>query len=434
MNTGTVRTPGGSRQTVMTVVLLAAAACLICAMSDGIKNNYGIMLSAIIENSGLTYASVSFVLAIGQLLYGMFMPIFGLLAQKKGTLLTLLTGVCMMLAGLLLLPQCRSPWSLIFCLGILLPAGTGATSYGILIGAVTPRIPAHTVSLVSGVVNASSGIGNAVLSPIIQALLAGGGIFMAMLILSIPTALMIPLCFFVGRSNNGRSIPSTAEAVDIRWDKTAAAQPAKAKEEVSERAGGFLKTITSPFADAFRSRTYRLLMVGFFTCGFHMALISNHLPSQITSYGISAAVSSYVFSVYGIVTMIGSVLSGWLAGKLSMKNVLGTYYALRSVIAMIFLLLPKTIPVVYGYAILLGMTGAATVPPVSGLIGREFGAARVGTLYGFVFFIHSIGGFLGAWLGGLCVEFFGGYVQIWVIDMLLCVIAAAASWLIRETK
>ena len=407
----------------MTVVLLAAAACLICAMSDGIKNNYGIMLSAIIENSGMTYASVSFVLAVGQLLYGMFMPIFGLMAQKKGALVTLLSGVCMMLAGLLLLPQCHSPWSLMFCLGILLPAGTGATSYGILIGAVTPRIPAHTVSLVSGIVNASSGFGNALLSPIIQALLAGGGILMAMLILSIPTALMIPLCFFIGHRSS-EDQPARTETM----------QPSKENMAAAAQTCGFLKAITAPFSDAFRSRTYCLLMIGFFTCGFHMTLISNHLPSQITSYGISAAVSSYVFSVYGIVTMIGSVLSGWLAGKLSMKNVLGTYYGLRSVITLVFLLLPKTIPVVCGYAILLGMTGAATVPPVSGLIGREFGAARVGTLYGFVFFIHSIGGFLGAWLGGLCVDYFGGYVQIWVIDMALCVIAAAASWLIRDTE
>ena len=95
-------------------------------------------------------------------------------------------------------------------------------------------------------------------------------------------------------------------------------------------------------------------------------------------------------------------------------------------------MLPKTLPVIVVYAILLGMTGAATVPPVSGLIGRYFGAQRVGSLYGFVFFIHSIGGFLGAWLGGVCADVFGGYVQIWVIDIILSAAAAAASWCIRE--
>ena len=380
-------TAGKSPSAAVTVVLLAASACLICAMSDGIKNNYGIMLSAIIENSGMTYASVSLVLAVGQLLYGLFQPIFGVLAQKRGARTTLLIGVCMMLAGLLLLPQCRSAWSLMLCLGILLPAGTGATSYGILIGAVTPRIPAGTVSLVSGIVNASSGVGNAVLSPVIQALLAGGGILAAMLVLSVPTALMIPLCLFVSRRSES---PTAGENVV----RESAATAADSNEAVSGR--GLFERILSPFADAFQSRTYRLLMIGFFTCGFHMALISNHLPSQITTYGISEAVSSYVFSIYGIMTMVGSVLSGWLIGTRSMKNVLGTYYGLRSVITVVFLVLPKTLPVIVIYAILLGMTGAATVPPVSGLIGRYFGAQRVGSLYGFVFFIHSIGGFLGA--------------------------------------
>ena len=393
---------------MLTIVLLALSACLICAMSDGIKNNYGIMLSTIIENSGLTYSSVSLVLAVGQLFYGMMLPAFGMLARKKGSMLTLLLGIGMMLAGLLLLPYCRSAWSLMLCLGLLLPSGTGAASYGILIGSITPRIPQSTVSLVSGIVNASSGVGNAILSPVIQILLEKGGISAAMLVLSVPTALMIPLCIFVGRGS-----------------RTAA---------VREQDAGIAPEGSGLFRAAFGSRTYRLLMAGFFTCGFHMALISNHLPSQIISYGISAQVSSYAFSVYGFMIMAGSVLSGAVCGKIRRRTVLGTYYALRAVITPIFLVMPKTISAVFGYAVLLGLTGAATVPPVSDLIGLEFGAESVGTLYGFVFFIHSIGGFLGAWLGGLFVDAFGGYVQIWIADVVLCVIAAAASYLIRAEE
>ena len=412
----------------MMVALLALSACLICAMSDGIKNNYGIMLGAIIDNSGMTYASVSFVLAVGQLLYGIFQPVFGVMAQKKGGTKTLILGVCLMLAGLLLLPHCKSPLSLTFCLGVLLPAGTGATSYGILIGTVTPRIPQSTVSFVSGVVNASSGVGNALLSPVIQTLLAKGGILAAMMVLSVPTLLMIPLCLFVGHGKASGNEDENAGTAAASGDLADAGAPGSAV--VTQK--GVVAKVLSPFSDALQSRTYQLLMVGFFTCGFHMALISNHLPSQITTYGISEAVSSYVFSVYGILTMAGSVLSGWITGRLRMKNVLGTYYGIRSVITLVFFALPKTLPVILGYAVLLGMTGAATVPPVSGLIGREFGARRVGALYGFVFFIHSLGGFLGAWLGGLCVDVFGGYVQIWAVDIVLSAVAAAASYMIKS--
>ena len=456
-------TDGSARAeaSTLTVVLLALAACLVAAMSDGIKNNYGIMLSSIIENSGLSYSTVSFVLAVGQLFYGMIQPAFGIMAERKGGTVTLLTGVCMMLAGLLLLPYCTSAWSLVLCLGLLLPAGTGATSYGILIGCITPRIPARTVSIVSGVVNASSGVGNALLAPVIQSFLETGGLSAAMVVLAIPTALMIPVCLYVGRrpDKGGRrgagandadeagrgavepagtdaAAVTTSTAVGKAEDGEApagtAVEPAAAATAEAAAAAATHQSVRSLFADAFGSRTYRLLMVGFFTCGFHMALISNHLPSQFTSYGISEAVSSYAFSVYGVVTMIGSIISGALTGRFRQKNVLGTYYGSRSIITLVFLALPKTAPVIFGYAVALGLTGAATVPPVSGIIGREFGAERVGTLYGFVFFIHQIGGFLGSWLGGLCVDAFGSYVPIWIVDIALSAVAAGASFLIRE--
>ena len=431
------RGDGGARAeaTTLTVVLLALAACLVAAISDGIKNNYGIMLSSIIENSGLSYSTVSFVLAVGQLFYGMIQPAFGIMAERKGGTATLLTGVCMMLAGLLLLPYCTSAWSLVLCLGLLLPAGTGATSYGILIGCITPRIPARTVSIVSGVVNASSGVGNALLAPVIQSFLETGGLSAAMVVLAIPTALMIPVCLYVGRSpsKGGKRSAKTAETDEASTGAIEAASSGPGSAPAAEAAPvPAAQSVRSLFADAFGSRTYRLLMVGFFTCGFHMALISNHLPSQFTSYGISEAVSSYAFSVYGVVTMVGSIISGALTGRFRQKNVLGAYYGSRSVITLVFLALPKTVPVIFGYAVALGLTGAATVPPVSGIIGREFGAERVGTLYGFVFFIHQIGGFLGSWLGGLCVDAFGGYVPIWIVDIVLSAVAAGASFLIRE--
>ena len=393
-----------NKKVMITIVLLTASACLICAMSDGIKNNYGIMLNSIIENSGLTYSYVSLVLAVGQLFYGIMQPTFGVLAEKKGNTLTLLIGVSLTLIGLVLLPKCTNAFLLMLILGFFLPAGTGATSYGILIGSISPKIPAKTVSLVSGFVNASSGVGNALLSPVITYFLNKGGLAAAMFILVIPTIIMIPLCFYVGRKQGSEEVESVE------------------KEEIS---------VVDQFKDALSNRSYQLLMVGFFTCGFHMALISNHLPSQIVSYGITSQTSSYAFSVYGIITMLGSVFSGYLCGKLIHKNVLGTYYGSRSIITIVFLLLPKNLITIFGYAALLGMTGAATVPPVTSIINDEFGADRLASLYGFVFFIHSIGGFLGAWLAGICVDYFGGYVLIWIVDIVLSAIAAIASYAIK---
>lgn len=381
-------------------IILTAAACFICATSDGIRNNFGIMLPGIIKNSGADYASVSLVLAVSQLFYGMIQPLFGLLAERKSNTLTLLIGAGLILAGLLLLPQCKDTVTLMVCLGLLIPAGTGATSYGILMGGVSPKISPQAIPLVSGVLNACSGVGNAALSPIIQSLMAKGGIYAAAMALAAPVAILIPLCFYVGKRQPGYVPPQSS-------------------------GGGH-------FGDALANRNYRLLMLAFFTCGFHMALISNHLPSQITTYGISAAVSAWAFSLYGITTMGGSVLSGWATARLPMKTVAAAYFGSRTLITLIFLALPKSALAVFVYAAFLGLTGAATVPPVSGLISEEFGAGRIASLYGFVFFIHQIGGFLGAWLGGVCYQATSSYVPIWGADMALAAVAAAACYAIHE--
>lgn len=380
---------------------LVIAASLIAAVSDGIKNNYGIMLGSIIENSGLTYSAVSLALATGQLFFGLVQPFFGIFAEKKGHRLAMLMGIVLILLGLMLLPHCHSALALLAVLGLLLPAGTGATSYSIVVGALAPKLPSRTASLATGIVNASSGVGNAVLSPIVQALLLKGGISAAMLVLSFPTLLLIPLCLFLSRREPG-------------------------EERKKGEAGSF-----KGLGECLRSRNYILLLLGFFTCGFHMSLISNHLPSQVISYGIAPETSALAFSAYGLVTMAGSVLSGALTGRFSKKNVLGLYYLSRPLITLLFLLLPKSVPSVFAFAVLLGLTGAATVPPVTGIILENFGPERVGTLYGLVFFVHQIGAFLSASLCGVAVDMFSSYVPAWAADIVLSTAAALLSFSIK---
>lgn len=395
------------------VVLLAVSGCYIYAMNSGIRNNYGILLNPIIDNSGLSFTSVSLVLAVGQLVFGLVQPLFGIMAAKKGNTPTLLLGVALTIVGMVLKPYCKSVPALLFCLGILLPAGTGAISYGVIMGAIAPKIPARLVSTVSGMVNASSGIGNAVLAPAITALIASGGLAYGMFVLCIPFAVMIPLSLFLGRR----------EAVSS--DVSAAGPGSPAPE--TENAG-----VTALFRTAFKDGMYLYLTAGFFTCGFHMALITNHLPTEFQSYGFSSEAAAYAFSIYGITTIIGSMVSGGLGGRFRMKNILGSLYGLRPVTILLFFMAPKTLLSISAFTALLGFTGAATVSPVSGLIGRRFGAKNLATLFGVVFVAHQIGGFLGAWLGGICFNATGGYAAIWLIDAALCVFASVVSFAIRE--
>ena len=397
---------------VLITVCLTLGSVFLYAMNSSIRNNYGIMLNSIMNNAGISFTDVSFVLAVGQLIFGLVQPIFGILASKKGNSLTLVIGALLTLTGILLIPFCKSALSLMICLGFILPSGTGAISFGIIMGAITPKLPEKSVPTVSGIVNASNGIGNTVMSPIINSLIVTGGLLHGMLILAIPSALMIPISLLLGKNKK------------------------KAPENIEKK-----QVVTPPpvdtkllFENAFKNRTYICLMLGFLTCGFHMALITNHLPTQLTSYGFSSEVAAYAFSIYGITTIIGSILSGSLCGKVKMKDVLGTFYGLRPITILIFLLSPKNMITITLFTAFLGFSGSSTVPPVSGIVGKTFGTINLATLFGFAFFIHQIGGFFGAWLGGICFYSTGSYDLIWIADILLSAMAAIVSFIIRDSK
>jgi len=178
---------------VGSTVGLTLAASLIYGLSSGIRANYGILLGPISTTSGVDYASVSFVLAVAQLSFGVMQPVFGVLSMKKSSAFVLRCGVALMTAGLLFLPWCRSLWTLLLVLGLLLPAGTAALSFGVVMGVLTPRLPQKIVPAASGVVTASCGVCSTILSPVIQGLCAGAGLLGSMVFLSVPSLLLFPV-------------------------------------------------------------------------------------------------------------------------------------------------------------------------------------------------------------------------------------------------
>lgn len=392
----------------LSVVLLTLGASYVYMMNCGIRNNFGIMLSSIVENAGLTFASVSFVLAVGQLCFGITQPIFGVVADKKGNKFSLLVGIICSAVGVMLIPFCKSVLTLMLVLGILLPGGIGAISYGVIMSTITPRLPESARTTVSGIVNASSGIGNTLLTPIISSTIAAGGLMLGMSVLAAFAIAMVPVTLLIFGKSGGKKTVKAAE---------------KPKVSTSEL-----------FGIAFKSRDYIFIMLGFFTCGFHMALITNHLPTQIASYGYSAAETSAAFSIYGIATMIGALVSGALCSRIRMKNVLGTLYISRTAMVLLFFAMPKTMPVICAYIFLLGFTGSATVTPTSGICGKLFGPRGMSILFSFAFLIHQIGSFLSAWLGGICFDTVGSYSTIWLVDAALTLFAALISYMIREKQ
>lgn len=387
------------------ILFLGASACILYAMSAGIRSNYGILLDSIMRNSGIDYASVSFIVAVAQLVFGVMQPIFGIVALKKSNRFVLVCGAVFMVVGMFLIPYSRTFFALMLALGIILPAGTGAISFGIIMGAVTPRLGQKTAATISGLVNASSGVGSSLLSVLIRGLLNRQDLYGATRVLSILFFLLIPISLFLNNKKGNQALEESLEK-DNR--------------------------ITHMFRDALGNKTFGLLMLGFFTCGFHMAIIETHLYSQFISLGTSDSFATFSFSAYGIATVLGAILSGLASSKFKMKNILAFLYGSRGVFILLFLLLPKNSLIIFLFALLLGFTSSATVTPTAGLVSQTFGSEKLGILFGFVFFCHQVGSFMSAWLGGVSVMVTGAYTLIWSINILLCLLASSASFAIKE--
>lgn len=392
------------RSRSLAVFGVVVAACLFYALSNGIRSNYGLIRGALSESSGVGYGSISLILAVAQLTFGIMQPVFGVAALKKGNAFVLGCGAALTALGLLVTPLCRSAWTLMAAFGLLMPAGFGALSFGVIMGAVTPLLGEERAAAASGLVSASGGLGSIILAPILRTALDLGGLWGAVLSLSIPTLCQIPVALWLSRFK-------------------ADAQPHAEEKRDSLRA---------LLPAALKNRSYLFLMAAFFTCGFHMSIIETHLYTHFLTYGFSEHAVTYAFSLYGIMAMLGSVVSGFLGSRFPMQKVLGLLYGSRTVWIIGFLLLPKTIVTVYAFAALLGFTGNATVPPTSGLVGKLFGPARLGTLFGLAFVAHQIGSFFSAWLGGICLTATGGYTLIWCASAVLSLVAAVVSFCVKS--
>ena len=393
-------------QKKLTAPLLIVAACLLYMVSGGIRCNFGIMVQALAERTGLSYADVSFAAAVGQLMYGVTQPLFGILALKRSNGFVLILGILLMAVGLILTPLASSVAALTVTVGLLFFSGTGAVCFGIIMGTISPVLGEKRAAAASGILNASSSIGVSLLSPVMQAIQASWGVGRLLLALGVPVLVLLPVSLWIvriaGRAEGDKKHETTFSA----WEQLKAA-------------------VADP--------DYRRLMIGFGTCGFHMCIIQTHIFAQIVSYGIPESTASLAYTVFGLTGMLGSVLCGLLCQRLPLRTVLGSLYGIRAVMVAIFLfLMPKTVVSVLVLIIVLGLTGDATVTPTSEIVSRRFGPASLGFLFGMTFVCHQIGGFLSSWLGGVLISTQGNYNTIWMVDVVLCAVAALASYRIRR--
>lgn len=389
-------------------LVLAATAMLMITM--GVRQSMGLFVAPIGRSTGLGIAEISFALAIGQFVWGAVQPVFGAIADQRGPGRVLVAGGVLLAAGMVLAPALPSQWGLLLTLGILSAAGAGAGSFSILIGATAQHMPAEKRSMAAGVINAGGSFGQFLFAPLVQAVISAAGWAAAMWTLAVSALATLPLAWPLRRRQG---------------------DAAHAALHAGPAAGIGLR---EQLRIALRDRSYWCLHIGFFTCGVHIAFLVTHLPGEIALCGLPASVSAISLALIGLFNVGGSLAAGWLGQRYRMKYLLAAMYASRAVMIAIYLVSPPTPLTFFLFSAGLGLTWLATVPPTAGLVGKLFGPRYLGTLFGLTLLSHQIGGFFGAWVGGLVMERFGDYTWMWYADMALAVAAAAANLPIRESR
>ena len=380
---------------------LMASAILMITM--GTRQSMGLYVGPLNTDTGLGIVSISLAMAIGQFVWGAVQPVAGAFADKYGPRPVLLYGLLILVVGTAVTPFVTSQMGLILTMGLLTAIGSGACSFSVLLGAAAQRMPATSRGTASGIINAGGSFGQFVFAPIIGKLIQWVGWMSTMWTMAAVALLAIPL---LNKLTNDTHAPS----------------------KVPDPEGGLKRAVS----DAMRNPSYLLLHLGFFTCGFHIAFLVTHLPTEVGLCGLSPTVASWSLALIGLANIVGSLLAGSCVNLYRSKYVLAFMYGSRAVLIALYLVAPKTEWTFYAFAVGLGLTWLATVPPTAALVGKLFGIRYLATLFGLTLLSHQIGGFLGAYMGGLVFEANNDYQWMWWADIGLSALAALINLPIKE--
>src|ERR1700731_550844 len=391
--------PGKERSAL--VITLAAAAILMVTM--GTRQSLGLFISPLKSSTGLGITTISLAFAIAQLMWGVIQPISGAVADRYGPAKILIAGLVVLAVGMALTPFMTSGFGLIVSLGVLSAIGSGAGSFSVLIGAAAQHLTTDKRGKAAGVINAGGSLGQFVFAPVAQTLIQMLGWMGAMWSLAVIAVGALPLVRVV----------SPAGPV---------------------RGGAIGASPWQAVRTAMEDRSYLLLHAGFFTCGFHIAFLVTHLPGEVNLCGLPPAVASWSLALIGLANIVGSLIAGWCTQRFRSKYILAMMYGSRALLIGWYLVEPRTRWTFYSFAVGLGLTWLATVPPTATIVGKLFGIRYLSTLFGLTLLSHQIGGFLGAYLGGLALVRFGDYQWMWYADMALAAAAAVINLPIREAR
>jgi MFS family permease len=343
-------------------------------------------------------------LALQNLLWGLGQPLAGAVADRFGIFRVMAVGALLYAGGLLLMRYASTPLSLDIGAGVLIGFGLSGSSFNLVLSAFSKLLPPEKRGVALGAGTAAGSFGQFLFAPFGVALIDNFGWASALTVFAALMLLIVPLSLAL-------STPQAAESN-------------------APSAGD--QSFRTALAEAFGHRSYVLLVLGFFTCGFQLAFITVHLPAYLVDRGIPIQTGGWVLAAIGLFNIIGSLSVGWVQSYIPKRYILSAIYLTRALSIIVFISFPITTFSAIAFGAISGLTWLSTVPPTSALVALMFGTRWFATLYGFAFVSHQVGGFLGVWLGGIVFEKFGSYTPIWWLSVLFGVLSALINLPIVE--
>jgi MFS family permease len=388
-----------------TPAVLITCGCVLAVISFGPRSTLGFFLTPLTSANGWGRDVFGLALAIQNLLWGLGQPFAGAIADKYGAPRVLSVGAILYAAGIYLMAQSTTPSMLTISAGVLIGFGLSGCAMPAIIGALGKLVPENWRSIAFGAGTAAGSFGQFLFSPLAVSLMDSFGWQNTLIIFSCLLLLIVPLSLTLASP---------------RRDPTQA-PPAQPPQSVKQA-----------LTEAFQHRSYVLLVLGFFTCGFQLAFVTVHLPAYLVDRGLSTQVGGWTLAVIGLFNIVGSLGSGYLGGFLPKRYILSFIYFSRALAVIVFISLPASPTATLIFGAVTGLLWLSTVPPTSGLVALMFGTKWLTMLFGFAFFSHQVGGFLGVWLGGVAFEATGSYDVVWWLSVFFGVASAVINLPIVE--
>jgi MFS family permease len=387
-----------------TPLVIVICGSLIGMLTFGPRSSVGFFMQPLSQQFGWGRDVFALAFAVQNLLWGIGQPFAGAIADKFGSVRVICVGALLYAVGLMVMRYSSTPLELNLSAGLLVGFGLSGCSFNLVLSAFGKLMPPAWRGIALGAGTAAGSFGQFVFAPFTVAMIDNAGWQSTLVVFATLMLLVIPLSMVL-------ATPTAAPS-----DTPVAPQ----------------QSFKHALAEAFGHRSYVLLVLGFFTCGFQLAFITMHLPAYLVDRGMPASTGGWVIAVIGLFNIVGSLTVGYAQSRLPKRYILSFIYFTRAMATVAFILLPMTTFSAIAFGVISGLTWLSTIPPTSSLVSIMFGTRWLATLYGFAFFSHQVGGFLGALLGGMVFEKFGSYTPVWWLSVLFGVLSALINLPIVE--